>query len=238
MTDYRRFYIPKTTWFFTVNLAERKNNHLLVEKINELRDAFRYVMKQKPFLVMPDHLHCIWTLPQDDGDYSIRWNMLKGRFSRTIDHGESISKSRQKRRERGIWQRRFWAHLITDQDDYNRHFDYIHWNPVKHSKVARVAEWPYSSFHRYVRQGIYSENWGNDERYEIEDAEYSNDALHVVQYILWPFYFNSLMSLCHPFFIHITGEEPLFLSLIKVNHPYLWIFPLVCFQPALNLIFF
>ena len=163
MIDYRRFYIPKTSWFFTVNLAERKNNHLLVEKINELRDAFRYVMKQKPFLVMPDHLHCIWTLPQDDGDYSIRWNMLKGRFSRTIDHGESISKSRQKRRERGIWQRRFWAHLITDQDDFNRHFDYIHWNPVKHSKVARVAEWPYSSFHRYVRQGIYSENWGNDD---------------------------------------------------------------------------
>ena len=145
MIDYRRFYIPKTSWFFTVNLAERKNNHLLVEKINELRDAFRYVMKQKPFrinaiVVMPDHSHCIWTLPQDDGDYSIRWNMLKGRFSRTIDHGESVSKSRQKRRESGIWQRRFWAHLITDQDDFNRHFDYIHWNPLKHSKAARVAK--------------------------------------------------------------------------------------------------
>jgi len=171
MTNYRRFYISKATWFFTVNLVERKNNHLLVEKINELRDAFRYVLKQKPFrinaiVVMPDHLHCIWTLPQDDSDYSIRWNMLKGRFPRSIGHGESISKSRQKRRERGIW-----AHLITDQDDFNRHFDYIHWNPVKHSKVASVAEWPDSSFHRYVRQGIYSESWGNDGRFVIEDAE-------------------------------------------------------------------
>ena len=87
MTDYRRFYIPKSTWFFTVNLAERKNNHLLVEKIVELRDAFRYVKHQKPFridaiVVLPDHLHSIWTLPQGDGDYSIRWNILKGRFSR------------------------------------------------------------------------------------------------------------------------------------------------------------
>ena len=176
MTEYRRFYIPNATWFFTVNLAERKNNHLLVEKIDELRDAFRYVKQQKPFrinaiVVLPDHLHCIWTLTQGDGDYSTRWNMLKGRFSRTIGHGERVSKSRQKRRERGIWQRRFWAHLIIDQEDFNRHFDYIHWNPVKHGKVARVADWPYSSFHRYIEQGIYSENWGNDEQFKLEGVE-------------------------------------------------------------------
>ena len=106
MTEYRRFYIPKAMWFFTVNLAERKNNNLLVEKI----DAFRYVKQQKCFeinaiVIMPDHLHCIWTLPENDGDYSTRWNLLKGYFSRKIPNGERISKSRQKRRERGLWQR-------------------------------------------------------------------------------------------------------------------------------------
>ncbi|MDO8843984.1 MAG: transposase [Methylicorpusculum sp.] len=108
MTEYRRFYIPKAMWFFTVNLAERRNNRLLIEKIDVLRDAFRFVKQQRPFymnavVIMPDHLHCIWTMPSDDGDFSIRWNMLKGRFSRSIDVGERVSKSRQKRRERGIW---------------------------------------------------------------------------------------------------------------------------------------
>jgi len=176
MTEYRRFYIPKATWFFTVNLAERKNNRLLIEKIDVLRDAFRYVKQQRPFymnavVTMPDHLHCIWTMPSDDGDFSIRWNMLKGRFSRSIDVGERVSKSRKKRRERGIWQRRFWAHLIEDQEDYNRHVDYIHWNPVKHGQVKRVIDWPYSSFHRYVEQGIYLENWGNYEEAEINGIE-------------------------------------------------------------------
>jgi putative transposase len=163
-------------WFFTVNLAERKNNHLLIDKIDELRNAFRYVKQRKPFhidaiVVMPDHLHCIWTLPPDDGDFSVRWNMLKGRFSRSIDHGERISKSRQKRRERGVWQRRFWAHLIEDQEDYNRHVDYIHWNPVKHGHAKNVINWPYSSFHRFVNQGVYEENWGKSEVPDIRGIE-------------------------------------------------------------------
>ena len=176
MTEYRRFYIPKAMWFFTVNLAERKNNYLLTYKIAVLRDAFRYVKQQKPFhinaaVIMPDHLHIIWTLPADDSDFSIRWNMLKGRFSRAIDGGERVSKSRIKRRERGIWQRRFWAHLIEDQEDYNRHVDYIHWNPVKHGQVKKVIDWPYSSFHRYVKQGIYTEDWGNHEKPEIDGFE-------------------------------------------------------------------
>ncbi|QPK64521.1 transposase [Methylomonas sp. LL1] len=176
MTEYRRFYIPKAMWFFTVNLAERKNNHLLITKIDELRNAFRYVKQRKPFhidaiVILPDHLHCIWTLPPNDGNFSVRWNMLKGRFSRSIDHGERISKSRQKRRERGIWQRRLWAHLIEDQEDYNRHIDYIHWNPVKHGHVKNVIDWPYSSFHQYVKQGIYSNDWGVNGQYEIQDVE-------------------------------------------------------------------
>jgi len=176
MTEYRRFYIPNATWFFTVNLAERRNNALLVDKIDELGNTFRYVKKRKPFymnavVIMPDHLHCIWTLPENDGDYSVRWNLLKGHFSRKIVDGERISKSRQKRRERGLRQRRFWAHLIEDQEDYNRHVDYIHWNPVKHGYAKSVIDWPYSSFHRYLRQGIYTNDWGNGEKYDIKGIE-------------------------------------------------------------------
>ncbi|MDD2770494.1 MAG: transposase [Methylococcus sp.] len=166
MTDYRRFYIPGSTWFFTVNLAERRDNRLLVERIDELRAAFRYVKRRKPFridavVILPDHLHCIWTLPPEDADFSIRWSLLKSRFSRAIPAGERISQSRLQRRERGLWQRRFWAHLLTGQDDFNAHFDYIHWNPVKHGRVRRVADWPYSSFHRFVALGVYPKGWGH-----------------------------------------------------------------------------
>jgi putative transposase len=128
MTDYRRFHIPGSTWFFTVNLAERRGNPLLVEQIGLLREAFRYVKRRKLFrmeavVIMPDHLHCIWTLPPGDADFSTRWGLLKGHFSRALPTGERASQSRAKRRERGIWQRRFWAHLLTDQDDFNAHFD-------------------------------------------------------------------------------------------------------------------
>ncbi len=176
MTNYRRTYIPGMTWFFTVNLAERKNNTLLVENIDSLRTSFHYVKKRRPFeitaiVVMPDHLHCIWVLPSGDSDFSTRWNLLKGHFSRAIDKRERISESRQKRRERGLWQRRFWAHLITDQQDFNVHTDYIHWNPVKHGKVKRVIDWPYSSFHKFVRQGIYPSTWGCDGEFDINAGE-------------------------------------------------------------------
>lgn len=127
------------TWFFTVNLATRQNNHLLVEQINALRLAFRYIKDRRPFIInavviMPDHLHCIWTLPAGDTDFSTRWNLLKGHFSRPIDKGERISQSRISKRERGIWQRRFWAHLITDQDDFNNIFIGIPLNTVMSAK--------------------------------------------------------------------------------------------------------
>jgi putative transposase len=136
MTDYRRFYIPNATWFFTVNL---------IEKIDTLRATFRYVKERRAFhinaiVIMPDHLHCIWTLPLDDADFSTRWNLLKGHFSRAIDKGECVSKSRDKRRVRGLVQRRFWTHLIVDQADFNNHVNYIHWNPVKHGWVKQVAD--------------------------------------------------------------------------------------------------
>ncbi|MGH9846254.1 MAG: REP-associated tyrosine transposase [Blastocatellia bacterium] len=176
MTDYRRFYTPGATWFFTVNLAERRGNHLLVENLDRLRRAFRSVKERKPYtmnavVILPDHLHCIWTLPPDDADYSTRWNQLKGNFSRQIDQGERISQSRSKRRERGLRQRRFWAHVITDQDDLNNHIDYIHWNPVKHGWAKSAVDWPYSSFHKFVEMGVYPAGWGHSGEFGLDAGE-------------------------------------------------------------------
>lgn len=175
MTEYRRFYVPGSTWFFTANLAERRGNALLVEQIDFLRAAFRYVKHRRPFrmeavVVLPEHLHCIWTLPPGDDDFSQRWGLLKSHFSRAINPGERVSNSRSKRRERGIWQRRFWAHMVVGQEDFNAHFDYIHWNPVRHGWVRQVSEWPYSSFHRFVELGIYPANWGHSGVFDMASS--------------------------------------------------------------------
>ncbi len=176
MTNYRRIYTPEASWFFTVNLLERDNNPLLIENINLLRSAFRKVKERHPFsieaiVILPDHLHCIWTLPKNDTDYSTRWNLLKGAFSRSLAKGESLSKSRVKRRERGIWQRRFWEHMLRDENDFNRHLDYIHWNPVKHGYASNVVDWPHSSFHKYVKMDWYPENWGSQDKIDFETGE-------------------------------------------------------------------
>ena len=176
MTQYRRPTVPGATWFFTVNLAERKGNSLLVDEVGALRSAFREVQAAHPFrieavVILPDHLHCIWMLPPGDSDFSTRWGLIKGNFSRAIVNGERRSDSRQKRGERGIWQRRFWEHLIRDEDDFRRHADYIHWNPVKHGWVNKVADWPHSSFHTYLSRGVYEENWGDVEVPELAARE-------------------------------------------------------------------
>lgn len=165
MTQYRRPSLPGATWFFTVNLAERHGNHLLVDEVDALRTAFRTVQGAHAFrvdavVILPDHLHCIWTLPPGDTDFSTRWGLIKGNFSRSIEKGERISHSRAKRGERGLWQRRFWEHLIRDEDDFRRHSDYIHWNPVKHGWAKNVVDWPHSSFHAYVKRGVYEADWG------------------------------------------------------------------------------
>jgi len=167
MTNYRRARTQGATYFFTVNCAERRGNQLLVEHIDLLRQAFRKVKNDHPFLidamvVLPDHLHCIWTLPPDDADYKTRWALIKAGFSRAIPAGERRSESRLKRGERGIWQRRFWEHQIRDELDYQRHVDYIHWNPVKHGLVSRVRDWSHSSFHAYVRRGIVPLDWAGE----------------------------------------------------------------------------
>ncbi|WP_341502438.1 transposase [Gallaecimonas sp. GXIMD4217] len=161
---YRRSRLAGGTFFFTVNLAERSQN-LLVHHIATLRSAVARVKRRHPFhidamVVLPDHLHAVWTLPQDDDNYPMRWRLIKGNFSRMLPKGERLSASRARQGERGIWQRRYWEHEIRDESDYYRHIDYVHYNPVKHGLVDRCRDWPYSSFHRYVRQGMLSINWG------------------------------------------------------------------------------
>jgi putative transposase len=110
-------------------------------------------------VILPEHLHAIWVLPEGDDDFSTRWRQIKASFSRAMPKSERCSTSRLKKGERGIWQRRFWGHAIRDDLDYQRHVDYIHYNPVKHGHVQRVADWPYSSFHRFKRMGVYEEDW-------------------------------------------------------------------------------
>lgn len=176
MTDYRRTRVAGGTWFFTLGLAERRGAGLLVERIDALGAAFRGVRARHPFhmdavVVLPDHLHCVWSLPDGDTDYSTRWGLIKAKFSRTIEHGEWRSASRIKRGERGIWQRRFWEHCIRDDTDYAHHVDYIHWNPVKHGYVARVADWPHSSFQQHVTRGVYAPDWGGGEQIVLAGAE-------------------------------------------------------------------
>ena len=170
MTNYRRYRIDGGTYFFTVNLAERQRS-LLTERIDTLREAFREVKNAHPFVIdaaviLPEHLHTIWTLPQGHNDFSLRWRQIKSAFSRAIEKDERISNSRLRKQERGVWQRRFWEHAIRDEEDFNRHIDYIHINPVKHGYVQRAVDWQFSSFHRYVKLGILPADWAgvvNDE---------------------------------------------------------------------------
>jgi putative transposase len=153
MPNYLRVLQPGGTYFFTVNLLERNGNDLLVRHIGALREAVRETLKQRPFeivawVVLPDHMHAIWALPENDSDYATRWAAIKTRFSRSLPRAERVSDSRTKRNERGIWQRRFWEHTIRDDRDLSNHIDYVHFNPVKHGYVEDVMDWPHSSIHR------------------------------------------------------------------------------------------
>ena len=174
---YRRVDIKGGTYFFTVNLAERKKT-LLTDEIDKLRVAINRVKKKHPFqlnamVVLPDHLHAMMTLPLDDNDYSIRWALIKSGFSRQLPITESINKSRKLKGERGIWQRRYWEHLIRDEHDYENHVNYIHYNPVKHQYVNAAVDWPYSTIHDHISQGLLSHDWGGgyDETQGIQFGE-------------------------------------------------------------------
>ncbi|OGT18826.1 MAG: transposase [Gammaproteobacteria bacterium RBG_16_57_12] len=163
MPDYRRQRVPGGTYFFTVNLLERKSD-FLVRYIDDLRNAVKWVRHKHPFhidawVILPDHMHSIWTLPPGDVDYSSRWRAIKIRFAKAIPVTEYRSQTRISRGERGIWQRRFWEHTIKDEADYAVHMDYVHINPLKHGLVKAVADWPHSTFHHYVGLGVYPKDW-------------------------------------------------------------------------------
>jgi putative transposase len=166
MSRYRPPNIEGGTFFFTVVLADR-SSALLVQHIECLRQVYRVVRSRLPFAtdaicILPDHLHAIWTLPNGDADFASRWSQIKAGFSREVPADQLKSRSQVRRRETGIWQRRFWEHAIRDDTDFERHVDYIHFNPVKHGYVTRVGDWPYSSFHRYVKNSLLPADWGGD----------------------------------------------------------------------------
>jgi putative transposase len=166
MPNYRRALVPGGCWFFTVNLLERQRT-LLVDCVDLLRDSIARTRRKYPFeidafVVLPNHMHAIWTLPLGDTDFSTRWRLIKTAFAKSLPKQERLSAVRKARNERGIWQRRFWEHMIRNEADFARHVEYCYINPVKHGLVARVRDWPHSSFHRDVERGIFPLDWAGD----------------------------------------------------------------------------
>ena len=171
MTRYRRAATAGACYFFTV-VAYRRHTIFCDEIFrNALHAAITSVRVAHPFVIdawvlLPDHLHCIWHLPPDDTDFSSRWSMIKRivtqRCVARLNRPEWLNARLRKRQQGTLWQHRFWDHLIRDEGDFNRHMEYIHWNPVKHGLVSKVVDWQYSSFHRLVRSGWYPENWGEN----------------------------------------------------------------------------
>ncbi len=168
MSRYRRATTAGSSYFFTV-VAYRRQPILCHETIrNALHNAIEAVRISRPFVIdawilLPDHLHCVWTLPEGDADFSTRWAIIKRAVSLAckdnFHRDDLLTASKLKHRESTIWQRRFWEHQIRDENDFARHVDYIHFNPVKHGHVQHAVDWPYSTFHRYVREGLYKRNW-------------------------------------------------------------------------------
>jgi putative transposase len=168
MSRYRRAQVPGATYFFTVNLRNRRSN-LLVRHIDLLRETVRATKERHPFhidawVVLPDHMHCVWTLPDGDADFALSWKVNKFAFARRLPKTKVLTATQRYRGERGIWQRRYWEHLIGDERDYRHHVDYVHLNPLKHGLVTRVSDWRYSSFHRAVRAGLYPSDWCGEPR--------------------------------------------------------------------------
>ena len=170
MSNYRRVYIPGGTYFFTLVTYRRQSILADGERVEQLRQSFREVKAKRPFdllaaVVLPDHLHCLWCLPEGDADFSTRWQMVKTSFSRRMPA------KKRKDGAKTIWQPRFYDHCIRDESDFQKHLDYIHYNPVKHGLVSSPGDWPYSSFAHFVALGCYAGNWGDDAPPEVEDIE-------------------------------------------------------------------
>jgi putative transposase len=172
MVRYRRNFLAGGTFFITATLFDRRSR-MLVEHIGALRTAFKLTRRRFPFgvdavVVLPDHLHIVMTLPDGDSDFSTRLSLIKRRFTHAVGSTRAPI-VRHANGEPALWQRRFWEHTIRDDRDFEQHTDYIHYNPVKHGLVGRVRDWPYSSFHRFVRLGVLPPEWGGDARQETEN---------------------------------------------------------------------
>ncbi|SFB64255.1 REP-associated tyrosine transposase [Azotobacter beijerinckii] len=174
MSHYRRAHVPGGTYFFTV-VTERRQPILIHADVRlALREAIVLVRETLPFridgwVLLPDHLHALWTLPEGDADFSTRWRLIKRHVTRTCGPAytrpDHLTERRAAKHCGTLWQHRFWEHLIRDERDFRHHLDYLHGNPLKHGLVERVADWPWSSFHRWARQGAYPADWagaGND----------------------------------------------------------------------------
>ena len=169
MPEYRRYRVEGATYFFTVVTDGREPFLCQDEARAILRGLLSECRARWPFttdaiVLLPDHLHALWTLPENDANYSRRWGWVKKEFTKAwLGRGKAeqpVSPGRQHKRQRGVLQPRFWEHLIRDEDDFERHADYIHYNPVKHGHSRTPKEWPWSTFHDWVRQGFYPEDWG------------------------------------------------------------------------------
>lgn len=163
MSAYIRPVVEGATVFFTVALADRKSD-LLVREVARLRAAVRVTQAERPFdiaawVVLPDHLHAMWRLPQGDADFATRWRLIKGRFSHGLDAAAARSRSKAGKAEKGLWQRRYWDHHIRDQRDFEAHVRYCWFNPVKHGVAGRAVDWPYSSIHRDIGLGVVEPEW-------------------------------------------------------------------------------
>jgi len=168
--QYRRIYAPGGTFFFTLVTHERRRVFIDDQTVSLLRDAFRSVLQNHPFtieaaVVLPDHLNMIWRIPENDSDYATRWRLIKSHFTHHWEESRDnpTNAYRQLKGERAVWQRRYWEHLIRDDRDWQRHVEYIHYNPVKHGIVRAPLDWKVSSFHIFVKQGLYSPEWGSGE---------------------------------------------------------------------------
>jgi putative transposase len=182
MPNYHRNLVEGGTYFFTVVTYQRR--HILTHPIARtiLHHAWELTNERHPFetlaiCMLPDHIHCIWKLPDGDSDYSTRWKEIKRHFSldyqrQIIGYGDDRNASHQKQKETSIWQRRFWEHTIEDEDDFDAHFDYIHYNPVKHGYVENTADWQWSTFQRYVKEGIYDNEWCGGDNGKLDRLEF------------------------------------------------------------------
>jgi len=177
--NYRRARAEGGTYFFTVVTQKRREILCSEGNVELIKTAFKEVISTHPFridafVLLPNHFHCVWTLPKNDDNFSMRMRLIKSHFSRRCEDREKtgVCDSRLQKKEQNIWQRRFWEHWVRDEKDYETHVNYIHFNPVKHGYVKAPKDWKYSSFHRHVKDGIYDIDWGAGVKF---DAKIGNE---------------------------------------------------------------